>query len=272
MGIGLEDLRAVIATVTTDSPKGSIDGATRTFTIYANDQCYRPTPWNDAIIAYKNGAPVRVRDIGRAVDGPERTQARRLGRRQERRHPRGPEAARRQCDRHRRPYQSVAAAIAGSHSAIGQDRHRHRPDHDDPCVGHDVQFTLVLTDRARRDGDLPVPAQLLGDDHSQRHGAAWRWSAPLRSCISLGFSLDNLSLMGLSIAVGFVVDDAIVMLENIQRHMEEGLSPREAAIKGAGEIGFTIISISLSLVAVFIPLAFDGRHRRPHLSRVCHRP
>ncbi|WP_164209775.1 efflux RND transporter permease subunit, partial [Stenotrophomonas maltophilia] len=68
-----------------------------------------------------------------------------------------------------------------------------------------------------------------------------------------GYSLDNLSLMGLSIAVGFVVDDAIVMLENIHRHIEEGLSPMEAAYKGAGEIGFTILSISISLVAVFIP-------------------
>src|SRR5207344_3359415 len=73
-----------------------------------------------------------------------------------------------------------------------------------------------------------------------------------------GFSLDNLSLMGLSIAVGFVVDDAIVMLENIQRHVEEGLSPLQAALKGAGEIGFTIVSISLSLVAVFIPLLLMG--------------
>ena len=85
-----------------------------------------------------------------------------------------------------------------------------------------------------------------------------------------GFSLDNLSLMGLSIAVGFVVDDAIVMLENIQRHVEEGLSPLEAALKGAGEIGFTILSISLSLIAVFIPLLADGRHRRPHFPRVRH--
>ena len=79
MGISLEDLRAAIANVTTDSPKGSIDGATRTFTIYDNDQLLAAKPWNDAILAYKNGAPVRVRDIGRAIDAPERQQARRLG-------------------------------------------------------------------------------------------------------------------------------------------------------------------------------------------------
>ena len=84
----------------------------------------------------------------------------------------------------------------------------------------------------------------------------------------LDYSLDNLSLMGLTIAVGFVVDDAIVMLENIVRHIEDGLTPLEAALKGAGEIGFTIVSISLSLVAVFIPAAVDGRHRRPAVPRV----
>ncbi len=83
----------------------------------------------------------------------------------------------------------------------------------------------------------------------------------------LGYSLDNLSLMGLSIAVGFVVDDAIVMIENIERHIEEGLEPFDAALKGAGEIGFTIVSISASLVAVFIPLLDDGRRGRTHVSR-----
>ena len=135
MGIGLEDLRASIANVTTDSPKGSIDGATRTFTIYDNDQLLTAQPWNDAIIAYKNGAPVRIRDIGHAVDAPEHSKL--AGWSDGKRaiilavH----EAARRQRDRNRRPDQSHAAAIAGRHAARRQGRHHHRPDHDDPRVG-----------------------------------------------------------------------------------------------------------------------------------------
>ena len=84
----------------------------------------------------------------------------------------------------------------------------------------------------------------------------------------VGYSLDNLSLMALTISVGFVVDDAIVMLENIMRHVEDGMKPLEAALKGSGEIGFTILSISISLVAVFIPAAADGRHHRPPVPRV----
>ena len=86
----------------------------------------------------------------------------------------------------------------------------------------------------------------------------------------LGYSLDNLSLMGLTIAVGFVVDDAIVMIENIVRYLEQGERPFDAAIKGAGQIGFTILSITVSLVAVFIPLLFMARHRRPAVSRIRH--
>ena len=117
----------------------------------------------------------------------------------------------------------------------------------------DVQFTLAADDRARGDGDLRLPAQRLGHDHS-------RVTVPLAllgACALMwiaGYSLDNLSLMALTIAVGFVVDDAIVMLENITRYIEEGETPIAAALKGASEIGFTIISISVSLIAVLIPL------------------
>ena len=132
---------------------------------------------------------------------------------------------------------------------------------------HDVEFTLLLTIAlvvmviflflrnlwATLIPGVTVPLALFG-------------TAALMYV--LGYSLDNLSLMGLTIAVGFVVDDAIVMLENIYRHIEAGMSPREAALKGSGEIGFTIISISLSLVAVFIPLAADGRHHRPPVPRI----
>ena len=257
MGISLEDLRGVIATVTTDSPKGSIDGATRTFTIYDNDQLLSAPPWNDVIVAYNNGGPVRVRDIGRAVDGPENTKlaawadgkrAVLLGIMKE------PGAnVIDTVDRIKAMLPHLQAAIP---PAVKVDVVSDRTTTIRASV-MDVQFTLLLTVIlvvtviflflrnfwATVIPSVTVPLALIGT---------------LALMYVAGFSLDNLSLMGLSIAVGFVVDDAIVMLENIQRHVEDGMSAVEAAIKGAGEIGFTILSISLSLVAVFIPLLLMG--------------
>jgi hydrophobe/amphiphile efflux-1 (HAE1) family protein len=257
MDIGLEDLRAVIANLTTDSPRGSIEGTTRTFTIYANDQLLSAGPWNDAIVTYKNGAPVRVRDIGQAVDGPERSRlaawadgkrAIILGVMKQ------PGAnVIDTVDRVKALLPQLQAALP---PAIKVDVLADRTTTIRASV-HDVQFTLVLTIAlvvmviflflrnfwATAIPSVTVPLALVGT---------------LALMYPLGFSLDNLSLMGFTIAVGFVVDDAIVMLENIHRHMEDGLSPYEAAVKGAGEIGFTIVSISLSLVAVFIPLLLMG--------------
>jgi hydrophobe/amphiphile efflux-1 (HAE1) family protein len=253
MGIGLEDLRGTIVNITTDSPKGSIDGATRTFTIYDNDQLLEAQPWNDAVIAYNNGAPVRVRDIGQAVEGPERTKLAAWANNK----PAIILAVLKQpganvietVDSIKAVLPQLQAAIpAAIHADIISDRTTTIR-----ASVKDVQFTLMLTIAlvvlviflflrslsATLIPGVTVPLALVGT-------FALMYLA--------GFSLDNLSLMGLSIAVGFVVDDAIVMLENIQRHVEEGLSPVQAALKGAGEIGFTIISISLSLVAVFIPL------------------
>ena len=257
MGIGLEDLRASITNVTTDSPKGSIDGATRTFTIYDNDQLLVAPPWNDAIVAYKNGAPVRVRDIGHAIDGPERSKLAGWsdGKRaiilsiQKQPSANVIETA----DRIKAVLPQLRAAMP---PAVKTDIIIDRTTTIRASVS-DVQFTLMLTIalvvtviflflRSLSATIIPsvtVPLALVGT-------FALMYVA--------GFSIDNLSLMGLSIAVGFVVDDAIVMLENIQRHVEDGLSPVEAALKGAGEIGFTILSISLSLIAVFIPLLLMG--------------
>jgi hydrophobe/amphiphile efflux-1 (HAE1) family protein len=257
MGIGLEDLRAAITNLTTDSPKGSIDGATRTFTIYDNDQVLSAGPWNDAIIAYKNGAPVRVRDIGRAIEGPERSKL----------------AAWSNNQRAvilavlKQPGANVINTVNRIKAVLPQLQAAIPPTVKVDIVSDrtttirasvsDVQFTLMLTIAlvvmviflflrslsATVIPSITVPLALVGT-------CALMYLA--------GFSLDNLSLMGLSIAVGFVVDDAIVMLENIQRHIEEGLGPLQAALKGSGEIGFTILSISLSLVAVFIPLLLMG--------------
>ncbi|HVO13983.1 MAG TPA: efflux RND transporter permease subunit, partial [Alphaproteobacteria bacterium] len=253
LGLGLEDIRATIANATTDTPKGSIDGATRTFTIYDNDQVLTAEPWNNIIVAYKNGAPVRVRDIGRAVEGPENDKL----------------AAWADGKRtillavFKQPGANVIETVdhvkailpqleASIPPAVKVDVLSDRTTTIRASVS-DVQFTLVLTIvlvvtvififlrnlRATMIPSVTVPLALVGT-------FALMYVA--------GFSLDNLSLMALSIAVGFVVDDAIVMLENINRHIEDGMRPIEAAIKGAGEIGFTILSISLSLVAVFIPL------------------
>jgi hydrophobe/amphiphile efflux-1 (HAE1) family protein len=253
MGIGLEDLRGAIATVTTDSPKGSIDGATRTFTIYNNDQLLSAAPWNDAVVAYKNGAPVRVRDIGQAVEGPERTKLAAWSNNQRAvvlsvmKQPSANVID--TVDRIKAVLPQLQAAIP---PAVKIDIISDRTTTIRASVS-DVQFTLMLTIAlvvmvifvflrtlsATVIPSVTVPLALVGT-------FALMYLA--------GFSLDNLSLMGLSIAVGFVVDDAIVMLENIQRHLEEGLSPLDAALKGSSEIGFTILSISLSLVAVFIPL------------------
>ena len=257
MGIGLEDLRGAIVNITTDSPKGSIDGATRTFTIYDNDQLLMAEPWNDAIIAYKNGAPVRVSDIGHAVEGPERSKLAAWANNQRAvilavlKQP-GANVIE-TVDRIKAVLPQLQAAIPPAiHTDIISDRTTTIR-----ASVKDVQFTLMLTIvlvvlviflflrslSATVIPSITVPLALVGT-------FALMYLA--------GFSLDNLSLMGLSIAVGFVVDDAIVMLENIQRHVEEGLSPLQAALKGAGEIGFTIVSISLSLVAVFIPLLLMG--------------
>ena len=257
MGIGLEDLRAAITNLTTDSPKGSIDGATRTFTIYDNDQVLSAGPWNDAIIAYKNGAPVRVRDIGRAIEGPKRSKLAAWSNNQRAvilavlKQP-GANVIN-TVNRIKAVLPQLQAAIP---PAVKVDIVSDRTTTIRASVS-DVQFTLMLTIAlvvmviflflrslsATVIPSITVPLALVGT-------CALMYLA--------GFSLDNLSLMGLSIAVGFVVDDAIVMLENIQRHIEEGLGPLQAALKGSGEIGFTILSISLSLVAVFIPLLLMG--------------
>jgi hydrophobe/amphiphile efflux-1 (HAE1) family protein len=257
LGIQLEDVANVITTATVDSPKGSINGPTRNFAIYDNDQLLNAAPWNDVIVAYKNGAPVRIRDIGVAVDGPENAQ---LGAFQN-----GKDGILLLI--YKQPGANIIDAVASINElmphllasippSIKLDRIVDKTTTIKASV-HDVEFTLMLTIAlvvlviflflrnvwATIIPGVTVPLALLG-------------TAALMYIV--GYSLDNLSLMGLTIAVGFVVDDAIVMLENVYRYIEAGMSPKEAALKGAGEIGFTIMSISLSLVAVFIPLLLMG--------------
>ncbi|AWM85325.1 multidrug efflux RND transporter permease subunit [Microvirga sp. 17 mud 1-3] len=256
-GLSLEDVRARIGVSTVDSPKGSINGPTRSFTIYTNDQLTAAAPWNDVIVAYRNGAPIRIRDIGRAVDGPEDAlkAAWANGRRAVLlivfKQP-GANVIE-TVDRVKAELPRLQAALPPS---IKVDILSDRTQTIRASV-KDVQVTLLLTITlviavifvflrslwATIIPSVTVPLALLGT-------AAMMYV--------LGYSLDNLSLMALTIAVGFVVDDAIVMTENIVRHLESGSTPMQAALKGSGEIGFTIVSISLSLVAVFIPLLLMG--------------
>jgi HAE1 family hydrophobic/amphiphilic exporter-1 len=256
-GLSLEDVRTQITITTVDAPKGNIDGATRAYTIYANDQLTAAKDWNDVIIAYRNGGPLRIRDIGQAVSGPEDAK----------------QAAWANGKRgvflvvYKQPGANVIETVdkikatlprlvAAIPPAIKIEVISDRTQTIRAAV-EDVQFTLILTIflvvmvifvflRSFWATIIPtvtVPLALLG-------ACALMWA--------FGYTLDNLSLMALTIAVGFVVDDAIVMLENITRYIEEGEKPLAAAFKGAAEIGFTIVSISISLVAVLIPLLLMG--------------
>ena len=257
MGIQLTDVESVIQTATVDSPKGSVNGTLHSFAIYDNDQLVTAKPWNDIIVAYRNGAPVRIRDIGQAIRGPENTQmsAYQNGK---------PgvilmifkQPGANVIDTVRRVKAILPSAMASIPPGIKVDLINDRTITINASV-HDVEYTLMLTISlvvlviflflrnawATIIPGITVPLALLGT---------------CAMMYVLGYSLDNLSLMGLTIAVGFVVDDAIVMLENIYRHIEAGMTPLEASLKGAGEIGFTIMSISLSLIAVFIPLLLMG--------------
>ncbi|QQO35082.1 efflux RND transporter permease subunit [Bradyrhizobium diazoefficiens] len=256
-GLSLEDVRSQIAIATTDSPKGNIDGTRRAYTVYANDQLLEPAQWQDVIVAYRNGAPLRIRDIGEAVSGPEdmKTAAWADGKR-------GvflvifKQPGANVIDTVNRIKEKLPRLIAAIPSAISIKTISDRTITIRAAV-EEVQITLMITIVlvvmvififlrsfwATIIPSITVPLALLG-------ACSLMWV--------FGYSLDNLSLMALTIAVGFVVDDAIVMLENITRYVERGENPVTAAYKGAAEIGFTIVSISISLVAVLIPLLLMG--------------
>src|SRR3982074_1598385 len=256
-GIGLEDVRNVIGQANVDQPKGTLNSPRRTYTINTNDQLLNPDAYNQLIVAYRNGSPVRVQDIGTAVNAPENDLLAGWFNQQRavilaiQRQPGANVIA--TVDRVKAMLPQLQAAIPKDvQVTIQSDRTQTIR-----ASVSDVQFTLMLTITlvvmvifvflrnfwATVIPAVTVPLSLVGT---------------FAVLYELGYSLDNLSLMALSIAVGFVVDDAVVVIENIVRHMEEGASPFEASLKGAGEIGFTIVSITLSLIAVFIPLFLMG--------------
>jgi len=255
--ITLEDVRVALASATTAAAKGTLLGKQQAFTIAANDQLTEAADYNDVIIAYRNGAPVHVRDVGQAVDGPQDVTLGALHR-----------------DHiavvllvFKQPGANVIDTVDNIKGALKRMSTLIPPGiHLNVIVDRtqtirasvkDVEFTLALSCALV----VLVILLFLRSIHATLiPGAAVPLSLLGATAIIFlaGFSLDNLSLMALTISVGFVVDDAIVVVENIFRHLEAGTTPLQSAIKGAKEIGFTVISISVSLIAVFIPLLLMG--------------
>jgi multidrug efflux pump subunit AcrB len=257
MNLDFETVRTALANLTVVQPTGLLYGNQQAATLRTNDQLTTAQGFEDAIVAYRGGAPIRLRDIGRAIKAPvDRTLGGWLN---------GKSAV--VLSVFREPGANVMSAVAAIKRALPQLRASLPPGIEVQTVSdrtqtiaasiEDVRFTLLLTIAlvvgvialflrrlwATVIPAISVPISLIGT---------------FAVMYVLGYSLDNLSLMALTIAVGFVVDDAIVMVENIVRHMEGGASPLQAALDGAGEIGFTILSISISLIAVFIPLFLMG--------------
>src|SRR5215831_5727050 len=256
-GLSLEDLRTALSNANVNQAKGTFDGAQRSYTIGANDQLITGDTYKPIIIAYRNGGPVRVSDVATVSDGVENV----LQAAWANQNPAVLMNIQRQpganiigvVDRIKRLLPQLQAALPAS---VQLDILTDRTGTIRASV-EDVQFELMLTValvvmviflflrsiRATIIPSVAVPLSLIGT-----FGVMYL----------LGYSLNNLSLMALTISTGFVVDDAIVMIENISRYIEEGDSPLDAALKGSEQIGFTILSLTVSLVAVLIPLMFMG--------------
>ena len=256
-GIGLEDVRAALASANANSPKGTIDDGNRRYQIYTNDQANVAADYTPLVIAYRNGAAVRLSDIADVQDSVQ--DLRNLGMSNGR-----PSVL---IILYRQPGANIietidnvkaelphleAAMPADMNVTVAMDRSTTIR-----ASLHDTELTLVLAVmlitivvyfflrnfHATLITSVAVPISIFGT-----FGAMYL----------LGYSLDILSLMALTIATGFVVDDAIVVMENISRHLEEGMPRMEAAFRGAREVGFTVLSISLSLIAVFLPILLMG--------------
>jgi multidrug efflux pump len=256
IGLTLDQLRTVISNQNSNEAKGSFDGPTRSYSINANDQLLTVNDYRKLIIAYHNGDPVRLGDVSKIVEGPENNELAAWENTQPgiivnvQRQP-GANVIQ-TVDTIKAQLPALLSSLQGMRVQILSDR----------TVGirasvRDVELELLLAVflvvlviflflhslQATVIAGLAVPISLVGT---------------FAAMYFLGYSINNLSLMALTIASGFVVDDAIVMIENISRHLEGGLRPLQAALKGAEQIGFTIISLTVSLVAVLIPLLFMG--------------
>ncbi|MDR3098976.1 MAG: efflux RND transporter permease subunit [Paraburkholderia sp.] len=252
-GIGLEDVRAAIGAANANSAKGHLDQGDQRFVVTSNDQISNAAPFRDVIIAYRDGAPVYLRDVGTVNDSNENIRNAGLFN--------GKSAVlvivypmpgsnvvkTVQQIQARLPY--IEAALPGTikvNVAIDRSEAVRASVADTErtlfiavllVIG--VVFVFLLSPRATLIPAVALPLSIVGS------------FGPM---YLLGYSIDSLSLMALTIGTGFVVDDAVVVLENIVRHIEAGLEPKEAALRGAGEVGFTVLSMSLSLIAVFLPI------------------
>jgi multidrug efflux pump len=256
-GIGLEDVRAALASANANSPKGAIEFNGTHFQLYTNDQASKADQYRDLVVAYRNGAPVHLRDVGEVVDSVE--DLRNLGLINNKRAV--------LVILYRQPGANIIDTIDRVKAMVPQLQAALPADVEitptsDRSITirsslHDTELTLIVAValvvmvvflflrnwRATLIPSVAVPISIIGT---------------FAAMYLLGFSLDNLSLMALTIATGFVVDDAIVVLENISRHIENGVPRMKAAILGAQEVGFTVLSMSISLVAVFLPILLMG--------------
>ncbi|CAD5200309.1 efflux RND transporter permease subunit [Pseudomonas sp. FEN] len=256
-GLTLEEVRGVVGLSTLDQPKGNLNGQYRSVTLDATDQLLDPKGYREQVVAYKAGVPIKLGDLGRVIDAAEDTQ----------------QAAGIDgqptviVDIHKQPGFNVLSTIANIKASLPGLTASLPRDVQVQVIGdrtqtinasvNDVQFTLLLSialvvvvifvflrkATATLIPTLTIPLSLV---------------ATFAVMYLLGYSLDNLSIMGLAIAVGFVVDDAIVVMENIVRHLEMGKSRIQAALDGLREVGFTIVSMTVSLIAVFLPILLMG--------------
>jgi multidrug efflux pump len=255
LGLNIDDLRTTISNANSNSPKGSFDGAAQSYTINSNDQLQTADSYKDIVVAYKNGAPVFLSDVANVVEGAQNTKLSSWA-------GKTPAVL---INVQRQPGANVIALVdsikellpqikAGLPASVDVQVLTDRTETIRASV-EDVEFELMLAVvlvvlviyvflrslPATFIPSLSVPLSIVGT---------------FAVMYLLGYSLNNLSLMALTISAGFVVDDAIVMIENISRYIEAGETPYNAAMKGAGEIGFTIVSLTVSLIAVLIPLLF----------------
>ncbi|MCE3231425.1 MAG: mdtB [Alphaproteobacteria bacterium] len=254
-GLTLEDIRTAISAANSNQPKGSFDGPFEAYVINANDQVLTSAACRDLVMAYKNDAPIYLRDVATVVDGPE-NQYQAAWKNEDpaiilniQRQP-GANVIE-VVDRIKKLLPSLSAGLPGDIdvSVLNDRTLTVRASVDDAlrdlvisiCLVVFVVFLFLKNFAATLIPSVAVPLSLIGT---------------FSFMYLMGFSLNNLSLMALTIATGFVVDDAIVMLENISRYLEKGMAPFQAALKGAQQIGFTILSLTLSLIAVLIPLLF----------------
>jgi len=255
LGLSLEQVRAALGSATANAPKGTLDGPKRSVSVDATDQLTKASEYDSLILAWRNGAPIRVRDIGRAVDGPQDVK----------------QAAWIQgkraiiVDIHKQPGGNVVQTVDEIRRVL-PELERSLPASIKTEVVNDRTQTIRASVADVQRTLLVTVALVVFVVFLFLHGF-WATLIPALSiplsiagtCAILsftGYSIDNLSLMGITIAVGFVIDDAIVVIENIIRHIEAGEEPLKASLDGAGQVSFTVVSMTLSLIAALIPLLF----------------